>query len=108
LRIGARAPWLLGSLALLSSCTGKIGDTPNSSRDPGGGRGATGTGGGITTGATTGGTTTGGGAVDPGRVGIHRLNNTEYNNTVHDLLGTATQPAATFLAEEGFNFDNTA
>jgi hypothetical protein len=46
--------------------------------------------------------------VDPGRVGIHRLNNTEYNNTVRDLLGTATKPAATFLAEEGNHFDNTA
>jgi len=46
--------------------------------------------------------------IDPGRVGIHRLNNTEYNNTVRDLLGTATQPAAMFLAEEGLQFDNTA
>src|SRR5689334_17802155 len=46
--------------------------------------------------------------VDPGRVEIHRLNNTEYNNTVRDLLGTATQPAAKFLAEEGNAFDNTA
>ncbi len=46
--------------------------------------------------------------VDPGRVGIHRLNNTEYDNTVRDLLGTATEPAAKFLAEEGNHFDNTA
>src|SRR4051812_8085771 len=46
--------------------------------------------------------------IDPGRVAIHRLNNTEYNNTVRDLLGTATQPAAMFLAEEGLQFDNTA
>src|SRR4051812_22284809 len=57
---------------------------------------------------------TGGSAVviaqgeDPGRVEIHRLNNTEYDNTVRDLLGTMSQPAATFLAEEGLNFDNTA
>lgn len=60
-----------------------------------------------------GGNTTGNGAVgadgiDPGRVGIHRLNNTEYNNTVRDLLGTMSQPAAMFLAEEGLQFDNTA
>jgi hypothetical protein len=47
-------------------------------------------------------------AIDPGRVAIHRLNNNEYDNTVHDLLGTATQPAAQFLAEDGLNFDNTA
>lgn len=46
--------------------------------------------------------------VDPGRVGIHRLNNTEYDNTVRDLLGTVSQPAASFLAEEGNHFDNTA
>jgi hypothetical protein len=45
---------------------------------------------------------------DPGRVEIHRLNNTEYNNTVRDLLGTTSQPATKFLAEEGLNFDNTA
>ena len=46
--------------------------------------------------------------VDPGRVGIHRLNNTEYDNTVRDLLGSASHPAAKFLAEDGNNFDNTA
>ena len=46
--------------------------------------------------------------IDPGRVPIHRLNNTEYNNTVRDLLGTSAQPASSFLAEEGLNFDNTA
>ena len=46
--------------------------------------------------------------VDPGRVAIHRLNNTEYNNTIRDLLGTSSQPANKFLAEEGLAFDNTA
>lgn len=46
--------------------------------------------------------------IDPGRVGIHRLNNTEYNNTVRDLLGTASKPAAKFLAEDGNHFDNNA
>jgi hypothetical protein len=46
--------------------------------------------------------------IDPGRVAIHRLNNNEYDNTVRDLLGTTTQPAAQFLAEDGLNFDNTA
>jgi hypothetical protein len=49
------------------------------------------------------------GGTDPGRVGLHRLNNQEYNNTVRDLLGDATAPASTFLAEEGLSgFDNTA
>jgi hypothetical protein len=48
------------------------------------------------------------GNVDPGRVEIHRLNNKEYNNTVRDLLGTQSQPAAEFLAQEGLHFDNTA
>lgn len=47
-------------------------------------------------------------AGDPGRVAIHRLNNTEYDNTVRDLLGTSAAPAASFLAEEGLHFDNTA
>lgn len=46
--------------------------------------------------------------LDPGWVGIHRLNNTEYNNTVRDLLQVTTQPATSFLAEQGLNFDNTA
>jgi len=56
----------------------------------------------------SGGNAVGNGPVDPGRVAIHRLNNTEYDNTVRDLLGTASHPAAEFLAEEGLNFDNTA
>jgi hypothetical protein len=79
--------------AILASCTGRIGT-------PGAG--------------STDGTPSGPGArleagIDPGRVGIHRLNNTEYNNTVRDLLGTSSQPAANFLAEEGYgSFDNTA
>jgi hypothetical protein len=97
----ARYGIAVGALAFASACTGKIGDTATPPHGATGG-GNTGTGGGNTTG------TGGGGVVDPGRVGIHRLNNTEYNNTVRDLLGTALQPAATFLAEEGFSFDNTA
>jgi Protein of unknown function (DUF1592)/Protein of unknown function (DUF1588)/Protein of unknown function (DUF1585)/Protein of unknown function (DUF1595)/Protein of unknown function (DUF1587) len=102
----------LGAMAFASACTGKIGNAGSWARGPNGGDGtstsgtgssATGTGG-NSSGSGTG----GGGVVDPGRVGIHRLNNTEYNNTVRDLLGTATQPATTWLAEEGFEFDNTA
>lgn len=86
------------ALALLSgACTGSLSSDQN-------------------LGATSGGTASTGGSgpapmpssVDPGRVGIHRLNNTEYDNTVRDLLGTSSKPAATFLAEEGFHFDNTA
>jgi hypothetical protein len=104
-RIGTRAPGIFG-LAVIWACTGKIGDIGKPHGSIGGP--STGTGSGTTgTGAGTAGT--GGGAVvDPGRVGLHRLNNTEYDNTVRDLLGTPSQPAATFLAEEGFHFDNTA
>ena len=89
-------------VALISSlgCTGRLegagsstttGEGMPAAQSPDGGPGPT---------AATG--------VDPGRVGIHRLNNTEYDNTVRDLLGTASKPAAGFLAEEGNHFDNTA
>jgi hypothetical protein len=40
---------------------------------------------------------------------MRKLNNVEYNNTVRDLLGTALQPAATFLNDAPeFGFDNNA
>jgi hypothetical protein len=46
-------------------------------------------------------------ARDPGRVTLHRLNQTEYDNTVHDLLGTSSQPARSFLGDTQANgFDN--
>src|SRR6187431_1561767 len=78
-------------------CTGKVeGPGEGTTSTPGGPGGGSGPG------------TTPQQGVDPGRVGIHRLNNTEYDNTVRDLLGTATTPAAAFLAEEGNHFDNTA
>ncbi len=93
--------WCLALLALTASACGS--SEPPGRKDPNG------------TTMGTGGTMSGtGGAgmvmqgIDPGRVAIHRLNNTEYNNTVHDLLGTTSQPASTFLAEEGLSFDNTA
>jgi Protein of unknown function (DUF1592)/Protein of unknown function (DUF1588)/Protein of unknown function (DUF1585)/Protein of unknown function (DUF1595)/Protein of unknown function (DUF1587) len=87
--------------AALTGCTGQI-EGPSGSASPsvagaGGGAGSTSVPGAM---PQTG--------VDPGRAGIHRLNNAEYDNTVRDLLGTSSQPAAMFLAEEGLNFDNTA
>lgn len=78
-------------------CTGKL-EGPGENGAPGPAEPGAGSGPGVTPPS----------GVDPGRVGIHRLNNTEYDNTVRDLLGTATTPAATFLAEEGNHFDNTA
>jgi hypothetical protein len=47
--------------------------------------------------------------LDVNRVGIHRLNNTEYDNTMRDLLGVASTPAQTFVADEQlFGFDDIA
>ena len=88
----------LGGLLLLGcngSIDGAMGNGGGKPPDPGGG---TGSGPGPVPDAN----------IDPGRVGIHRLNNTEYNNTVRDLLGTASKPAAKFLAEDGNHFDNNA
>jgi hypothetical protein len=97
--VDAPVPQLAAAaLALLSlglGCTGKL-EGPGGTPTPM----PAGPGGGPTAVATPG--------VDPGRVVIHRLNNTEYDNTVRDLLGTSSQPAAKFLAEEGSHFDNTA
>jgi Protein of unknown function (DUF1592)/Protein of unknown function (DUF1588)/Protein of unknown function (DUF1585)/Protein of unknown function (DUF1595)/Protein of unknown function (DUF1587) len=104
----ARARWGASLLTLSAAAC--------SSSTTHGGGGPNGTAGSGTSAGGTGSTIigTGGSAVviaqgeDPGRVEIHRLNNLEYDNTVRDLLGTATQPATKFLAEEGLNFDNTA
>jgi hypothetical protein len=42
-------------------------------------------------------------------VTLHRLNRAEYNNTVHDLLGTSSQPADDFpIDDRGNGFDNMA
>jgi hypothetical protein len=46
---------------------------------------------------------------DVGRIGVHRLNNLEYDNTVRALLGLASTPAGTFVADEkAHGFDNIA
>jgi Protein of unknown function (DUF1592)/Protein of unknown function (DUF1588)/Protein of unknown function (DUF1585)/Protein of unknown function (DUF1595)/Protein of unknown function (DUF1587) len=111
---------VLGAIVIGAGCTGTItgSGTPSgpsgAGASPGAGAGAStgaraGASPGTGAGGNTGGTgTAGAGVIDVGRVTIHRLNNTEYDNTVRDLLGTTSQPAATFLAEEGLNFDNTA
>jgi hypothetical protein len=50
-----------------------------------------------------------GGPLDVGVSTATRLNRTQYNNTVHDLLGTATNPADTFAADEtALGFDTIA
>src|SRR6186713_1781713 len=90
------------ALALATACGSSIDSNGNGPSGPSGSGGS----------ASNPGGGTGGGPIldaqiDPGRVAIHRLNNTEYDNTVRDLLGTQSKPAATFLAEEGLNFDNT-
>ncbi|HLZ09802.1 MAG TPA: DUF1587 domain-containing protein, partial [Chloroflexota bacterium] len=94
----------------MAGCTGAIGD-PGGQGAPGSGStrtgGTSGPGSGSGTGST-GGTTTGGSVTpEPGRVTIRRLNQTEYDNTVHDLLGTNTHPAGTFISDSQANgFDN--
>jgi hypothetical protein len=101
-------------LAFAAGCTGaidgtKAGGSSNGSNSssgtgttsPGGPNGSGGAG------TTTG---TGGGTampLDPGRVTMRRLNQTEYRNTVHDLLGTTTDPSRTFLTDtQASGFDN--
>jgi len=102
LGLGQSGVSLLALLALATACGSSIDTNGNGNSPSGSGGSGSNPGGGK-----------GGGPIldpqlDPGRVAIHRLNNTEYNNTVRDLLGTQSKPAATFLAEEGLNFDNTA
>jgi hypothetical protein len=114
-----RYSWSLGCLlGLAAGCTGVIGnpnaggpqDQPGGSTSTGSGSGSTGGPGGTTgpggTGSTTG-TLPPGTTAEPGRVTVRRLNQTEYDNTVHDLLGTDTHPARTFISDSQANgFDN--
>lgn len=93
---------LLGAVLLLAaSCNGSVGGNP-----PGVGPGTGGNGGGGMSG--TGGNKPGGPA-DIGFGTIARLNRVQYNNTVHDLLGTALNPADNFPADEtSLGFDTIA
>src|SRR5258706_5500065 len=92
--------WLFALTLVIGACSGKIGEPA-------------GLNGGSVPPSTTGGprppVTTDGKPLDVNRVAIHKLNNTEYDNTVRDLLGVATSPAKTFIADETlFGFDNIA
>jgi hypothetical protein len=109
-RLATRLSLSCGALALAAAaCTGAIKGAGPSSGAGAAGATATGAGGApVGTGAAGTGPVGPSGPIDPGRVTLHRLNNTEYDNTVRDLFGTTSRPAATFLAEEGLNFDNTA
>ena len=56
---------------------------------------------GAATGSNTGSAGAGiGGPLDIGFAPVGRLNRTQYNNTVHDLLGTALNPADNFPVDE--------
>ncbi len=99
----------------LVACTGAITDHSHGENDspfrPGAIAGATGAAGSHAAGASGQAGVSGGasGAGDVGRVGIHRLNNLEYDNTVRDLLGVASTPASTFIADEkALGFDSIA
>jgi hypothetical protein len=98
----AFAAALVGFLAL-GACTGNLGGPAGSNGTPSGSAGS-GSSGGVGSGGATNVT-----ATDPGRVTLHRLNRAEYNNTVHDLLGTSSQPADDFpIDDRGNGFDNMA
>src|SRR5258708_15528443 len=115
-----RYSWSLGCLlGLVAGCTGAIGnpsgggpqDQPGagstSSGSTTGSPGAGGPGGTTGPGGSGSGTSMPSGTPEPGRVTIRRLNQTEYDNTVHDLLGTDTHPARTFISDSQANgFDN--
>ncbi len=117
-----RSSCRLGALMLgiLAGCVGSIGTNTDKGNGSGNGTMAsTGAGAGTSSGAmggTGGGSGPGSGAgsgvgqpvaAEPGRVTMRRLNQVEYNNTVHDLLGTNTQPALVFLSDTQANgFDN--
>jgi Protein of unknown function (DUF1592)/Protein of unknown function (DUF1588)/Protein of unknown function (DUF1587)/Protein of unknown function (DUF1595) len=94
-------------LSLAAGCTADIGGSSGPSGTGPGSLGATagassGSGGSVSAGGGSAQT-----ARDPGRVTMRRLNQTEYDNTVHDLLGTSSQPALTFLSDTQANgFDN--
>jgi hypothetical protein len=114
--VALRPPLVLG-LLLAAACTGQI-DAGSSLAPAGGGpagvgpqRGPDGTPIVGAAGANAGGPAAPGvtPGVDAGRVAIHRLNNAEYDNTVRDLLGVASTPARSFIADEkAAGFDNIA
>jgi len=82
---------LLGSVAVVGACTGHLGDGPEPVVEVAASVCATG--------------------IHPGGAPIRRMTRFEYNNAVRDLLGDATRPADSFVAEEealGFNNQATA
>ncbi|MET0387305.1 MAG: DUF1592 domain-containing protein [Polyangiales bacterium] len=115
-----RTHWLLGLMAA-AGCTGQISeelpqafrastDAPPLSAAPFPGR--PGNGGSAGTAAqpgAAGSSAAAPSALDVGRVDLHRLNNTEYDNTARALLGVASTPAPSFIADEkALGFDNIA
>src|SRR5260370_2464891 len=87
--------WLMFVLAT-AGCTGRIGDSRSGVTPMVGALGSSGSAG-AATGSNTGSAGAGiGGPLDIGFAPVGRLNRTQYNNTVHDLLGTALNPADTF------------
>jgi len=108
---------VLGLLGMAAGCQGAIGTdgagggSGNAVTSSGAGTGASsGAAGGLNGGSGLGpGAGSGAASVvaEPGRVTMRRLNQVEYDNTVHDLLGTNTQPALLFLSDTQANgFDN--
>jgi hypothetical protein len=85
----------LVSCVLVAACTGRIGPPSGGESGPGGP-------------ATAGDPMAMNQASSVGRTGPRRLTNVEYDNTVHDLLGTEQNLAASFVAEEAAGFDNVA
>ena len=82
---------VVGSGAFIGACTGKLGSVPAPVGQVAEDECATG--------------------IHPGGAPIRRMTRFEYNNAVRDLLGDATRPADTFVAEEealGFNNQATA
>lgn len=99
--------WLGTALLLAAGCNGAISGSPGGPGNPPGGPGAGGTGvGGSGTGGMGGNKP--GGPVDIGFTTVARLNRLQYNNTVHDLLGTALNPADNFPPDETLGFDTNA
>ena len=82
-------------VSALGACTGNLSGPAGSTGTPPGSGGSSSSG--------AGGASTGVPATDPGRVTLHRLNRAEYNNTVHDLLGTSSQPADDFPIDDRGN-----
>ena len=69
---------LLGAVAVVGACTGRLGGGPDPVGDAGASVCATG--------------------LHPGGAPIRRMTRFEYNNAVRDLLGDATRPADAFVA----------